>query len=100
MIELPPESPWRTGTKHYRRHGNHRTLYVQQGDEPDVMDPMIGVMDTPELADLVVRTRAALAELVRIQDNEHDPAVPFDRNEAWREARRVMAAWIRLPQDV
>ncbi len=32
-----------------------RTIYVQLGDEPADTDPLIGVMDTPELADLVVR---------------------------------------------
>jgi len=40
--------PWRTG----RKVG--RTIYVQIGDEPSDGDPLIGVMDTPELAALVV----------------------------------------------
>ena len=36
--------PWRTG----RRVG--RTIYAQFGDVPGENDPLIGVMDTPELA--------------------------------------------------
>lgn len=39
---------WRTG----RKVG--RTLYAQQGDRPHDSDPLIGVMDTPELAERVV----------------------------------------------
>lgn len=46
--------PWRTGSKHYQGHPSHRTIYVQLGDEPSLDDPMIGVMDTPELAARVV----------------------------------------------
>lgn len=36
--------PWRTGRKVYR------TIYVQLGDEPSNEDPLIGLMDTPKLA--------------------------------------------------
>jgi hypothetical protein len=38
------------------RVGRHvgRTIYVQQGDEPTDNDRLIGLMDTPELAALVV----------------------------------------------
>lgn len=36
--------PWRTG----RKVG--RTIYAQQGTEPSDDDPLIGVMDTPEIA--------------------------------------------------
>jgi len=43
--------PWRTG----RRVG--RTIYAQQGPEPSDSDPLIGVMDTPELAALAVAAR-------------------------------------------
>ena len=100
MIEMPPDAPWRTGSKRYRRHDNHRTLYVQLADEPDEMDPMIGVMDTPELADIVVRTRAALADLIRLQDGPWDDAAQSEKIEAWCAARRVLAHWIRLPDDV
>jgi len=39
---------WRTG----RKVG--RTVYLQLGDEPSDDDPLIGVMDTPELADAAV----------------------------------------------
>jgi hypothetical protein len=38
------EKPWRTG----RKVG--RTIYAQLGPEPADGDPLIGVMDTPELA--------------------------------------------------
>jgi hypothetical protein len=37
-------SPWRVG----RKVG--RTIYAQLGDEPSDDDPLIGVMDAPELA--------------------------------------------------
>lgn len=40
---------WRTG----RKVG--RTIYAQMGPEPSDDDPLIGVMDTPDLAHLVVR---------------------------------------------
>lgn len=40
--------PWRTG----RKVG--RTIYVQIGDEPSDHDLLIGVMDTPHLADAAV----------------------------------------------
>ena len=39
---------WRTG----RKVG--RTIYVQIGDEPSNNDVLIGVMDTPELAQAAV----------------------------------------------
>jgi hypothetical protein len=39
---------WRTG----RKVG--RTIYAQMGPEPSDDDPLIGVMDTPDLAALVV----------------------------------------------
>jgi len=40
--------PWRTG----RKVG--RTIYTQVGDEPSDCDRLIGVMDTPELAQRAV----------------------------------------------
>lgn len=40
---------WRTG----RKVG--RTIYVQTGDEPSDDDQLVGMMDTRELAALVVR---------------------------------------------
>jgi hypothetical protein len=46
---------WRTG----RKVG--RTIYAQLGPEPSDDDPLIGVMDTPELAAEAVRTRNACA---------------------------------------
>ena len=94
MIELPPELPWRIGSS------LGRTLYVQRGADPSKSDRFIGVMDTPELADIVVRTRAALTELVRLYDRASDDVVRTAKIEAWREARRVLAHWIRLPDDV
>ena len=39
---------WRTG----RKVG--RTIYQQHGDEPSDNDRLIGVMDTPDLAERVV----------------------------------------------
>lgn len=47
--------PWRTG----RRVG--RTLYAQLGPEASDADPLIGLMDTPELAAEVVEAHNALA---------------------------------------
>lgn len=41
---------WRVG----RKVG--RTIYVQVGDQPSDNDPLIGVMDTPDLAAIVVRS--------------------------------------------
>jgi hypothetical protein len=55
--------PWRTG----RKVG--RTIYAQQGPEPSDSDPLIGVMDTPELAALAVAAR-----------NGHDDPVQQLRN--------------------
>jgi ribosomal protein S27AE len=40
----PLRQPWRTG----RKVG--RTVYMQPGPEASDSDPLIGVMDTPELA--------------------------------------------------
>ena len=49
---------WRTG----RKVG--RTIYAQMGNEPSDNDPLIGVMDTPDLARLVVRAvNAMLSDL-------------------------------------
>jgi hypothetical protein len=31
-----------------------RTIYIQTGEEPSTSDQLVGVMDTPELARLVV----------------------------------------------
>jgi hypothetical protein len=45
--------PWRTG----RKVG--RTIYAQLGDVPSDDDPLIGVMDTPELAAIAVACRNA-----------------------------------------
>lgn len=47
---------WRAG----RKVG--RTIYAQMDDEPSDTDPLIGVMDTPELAALVVRSVNAVME--------------------------------------
>ncbi len=51
---------WRVG----RKVG--RTIYAQPNDEPRDSDPLIGVMDTPELAQAAVdghNARLALLEL-------------------------------------
>ena len=45
---------WRAGTKRYLGAENHRTIYLQIGDTPDLMDPMVGCMDSPRLVALVV----------------------------------------------
>jgi hypothetical protein len=45
-----PRQLWRLRTG--RRVG--RTIYVQLGDTPSDNDQLVGVMDTPELAALVV----------------------------------------------
>ena len=47
---------WRTGSRKYLAAENHRTVYLQLGNEPDLMDPMVGCMDSPRLAALVVRS--------------------------------------------
>jgi hypothetical protein len=39
---------WRTGTS------VGRTIYIQSGDVPSKQDKLIGMMDTPAMADLVV----------------------------------------------
>lgn len=48
MAESWTLEPWRVG----RKVG--RTIYVQINDEPSEDDPLIGVMDTPELAQAAV----------------------------------------------
>jgi len=62
--ETPPSAdlvalPWRTG----RRVG--RTIYAQPGAEPSDHDPLIGVMDTPQLASAAVRAHNEPATLHR-----------------------------------
>jgi hypothetical protein len=54
------EHPWRTG----RKVG--RTVYAQLGPEPSDDDPLIGLMDTPEMAARVVQdhNRTATDELI------------------------------------
>lgn len=48
---------WRVGMK------VGRTIYEQQGDEPSESDPLIGLMDTPELAaQAVAAVNAARAQ--------------------------------------
>jgi hypothetical protein len=51
----PGGTVWRTG----RKVG--RTIYAQQAPEPSDGDPLIGVMDTPELATEAVEARNRLA---------------------------------------
>lgn len=45
----PTAMPWRTG----RKVG--RTIYLQRDDEPSDDDSLIGVMDSPELAEAAVQ---------------------------------------------
>ncbi len=45
---LPVSQRWRTGRK------VKRTIYVQTGPKPSDEDMLVGVMDTPELARIVV----------------------------------------------
>jgi hypothetical protein len=50
LVDVPNRAPaWRTG----RKVG--RTIYFQRGPEPSDDDPLVGVMDTPALAEAVVR---------------------------------------------
>lgn len=49
---------WRVG----RKVG--RTIYRQRGQEPSDGDQLLGLMDTPELAEFVVSTVNALAEVM------------------------------------
>lgn len=49
-LRLVPRAPWRIG----RKVG--RTIYVQVGDHASDDDHLIGMMDTPELAQVVVNS--------------------------------------------
>lgn len=51
--------PWRVGRK------VKRTIYQQIGPDPSDDDVLIGMMDTPELASEVVRTRNAFWPMYR-----------------------------------
>lgn len=53
---------WRVG----RKVG--RTIYVQLGEEPSDRDPLIGMMDTPEIAALAVRGVNALLREASVVD--------------------------------
>jgi hypothetical protein len=53
----PLTMPWRTG----RKVG--RTIYAHVGDEPSDHDLLIGLMDTPELADHAVKAHNAVLKL-------------------------------------
>ncbi len=55
---------WRTG----RKVG--RTIYRQVGDEPSDDDPLIGVMDTPELAAEAVAAVNARWHWLDVEDSE------------------------------
>jgi hypothetical protein len=46
--DLPSQGAWRVG----RKAG--RTIYLQNGDEPDDSDMLLGMMDTEEIAQTVV----------------------------------------------
>lgn len=75
------DAVWRTG----RKVG--RTIYAQLGTEPSDDDPLIGVMDTPELAAAVVAARAELAESQQENDRLR---VDHDR---FAEALACVTAW-------
>lgn len=53
----PLTMPWRTG----RKVG--RTIYAQAGDEPHDHDHLLGLMDTPQLADHAVKAHNAVLKL-------------------------------------
>ena len=53
MPDTPTRTTWPTAKlRQGRRVG--RTLYHQQGPEPSEDDPIIGMVDTPELAATIV----------------------------------------------
>jgi hypothetical protein len=58
-MAAPNWLPWRTG----RKVG--RTLYAQIGNVPSDDDVLIGVMDTPELADEAAKAHNATLERVQ-----------------------------------
>jgi hypothetical protein len=99
VLDIDPAWPWRQGSKNYRGKGAHRTLYVEVPGQDSLWHPMIGVMDTAELADLVVRTRQALAQLVRLHDGPRDETYLADREPAWTDARELLTEWVRLPTE-
>jgi hypothetical protein len=57
MSPDPLTMPWRTG----RKVG--RTIYAQNGDEPHDTDALIGLLDTPQLADHAVKAHNAVLKL-------------------------------------
>jgi hypothetical protein len=57
--------PWRVG----RTVG--RTIYAQPGDQPHNHDPLIGLMDTPQLAENAVHAHNALLDLQKDWETEH-----------------------------
>ncbi len=90
LAEEAAVSIWRTG----RKVG--RTIYVQQGDAPSDSDPLIGVMDTPELAAEAVEAvsgkrgaaRDALLALAADFDARSMAGAGWDKNSstAWGDA--------------
>lgn len=65
MQTIYPPKCWRTG----RKVG--RTIYLQHGDEPSDDDQLIGVMDSPDLAERVVMAVNVLTALAR--DTQEKP---------------------------
>lgn len=59
---MSDEARWRTG----RKVG--RTIYAQLGAEPSDDDPLIGVMDTPEIAGRVVEAVNEIEKEVAVSD--------------------------------
>jgi hypothetical protein len=72
---------WRTG----RKVG--RTVYRQLGYEPSDDDPLIGVMDTPELAALVVEAVNRQARTGALADELEAAARMFEAREKALRAR-------------
>lgn len=48
-----------------------RTLYEQRGPHPSDSDPLIGLMDTPELAQRVVNAVNAVARIRELHTPDH-----------------------------
>lgn len=88
--------PWRTG----RRVG--RTIYEQRGPEPSDADPLIGVMDTPELAARVVEAVNGAADIIDSPETGYPSRVIEGRHVPCTHDGRVAGApqrWIGPYED-
>jgi hypothetical protein len=53
-----------------------RTLYIQIGEEPSDDDELCGIMDTPELAAIVVAAvNGELRQRVKVIEEDDDPGI-------------------------